>query len=105
MPAMTGASRFRTATGTFVWAAVILAIAFWFFFMGTAAETAWMDNLTDDGTGPAVATALITVPFLLILLAVRLYIFRRERVGVVLGWAAALPVSVGLYLGAVSMLG
>ncbi|MEU4695157.1 hypothetical protein [Actinoplanes sp. NPDC023714] len=102
---MTGTSRFRTATGTFVWAAVILVIAFWFFYMGAASETAWMENITDDGTGPAVATALITVPFLLVLLAVRLYLFRRERAGVVLGWAAALPVSAGLYMVAVSMLG
>ncbi|BBH68723.1 hypothetical protein ACTI_54080 [Actinoplanes sp. OR16] len=83
---------------------MILAVAFWFFFMGAASETAWMESLTGDGTGPAVATALITVPFLLVLLGVRLYLFRRERVGVMLGWAAALPVSIGLYLGAVSML-
>ncbi|MBB2946783.1 hypothetical protein FB565_006551 [Actinoplanes lutulentus] len=97
---MTGTSRLRTAGGTFTWALVIMVIAAWFFYMAAGSETAWMENLTDDGTGTAVATAAIVVPFLLVLLGVRLFLFRSARLAVVLGWAASLPLFLGLYLAA-----
>ncbi|MFF0379102.1 hypothetical protein [Actinoplanes missouriensis] len=93
---MTGTSRVRTATGTFTWAAVILLIASWFFFMAASVETPWIDNMTADGTGPLVVTIAMTVPFLLVLLGVRLFLYRTARTAVLLGWAASIPLFAAL---------
>ncbi|BEL08422.1 hypothetical protein Q0Z83_066130 [Actinoplanes sichuanensis] len=77
------------------------AVPFW--YMAHGAEVAWMENLTDDGTGTVYATAGLWAIFLVLFLGAMLWRFPRARTAAVAGWALSLLPAAGLAVWAYSL--
>ncbi|MEU4155020.1 hypothetical protein [Actinoplanes sp. NPDC026670] len=78
------------------------AIPFW--YTAYASEVAWMEDLTENGTGTVFATAGLWAVFLVLFLAAMLWRFPRARTAAVAGWALSLLPAAALVVWAYSAL-
>jgi hypothetical protein len=82
---------------------VVLAGTALFYLLAYAVEVPWMERMGSNGTGTAIATAWLTAPALLLLIAVMLIRFRETRLPALLGWTASLPLFAGLFAATYSL--
>ncbi|MBO3736751.1 hypothetical protein [Actinoplanes flavus] len=96
--AMIGDERgLRVAASVFGRTLWVIAGAVPFFYMVAGAEVAWMERLSDNGTGSVIGTALIWAVLLALFLGAMLFRFRGARIAAVSGWALSLLPAVGVF--------
>lgn len=75
----------------------VIAGAIPFFYLAARAEVAWMEGLSDNGTGSVIGTALTWAVLLALFLGAMLYRFRGAKIAAASGWALSLLPAVGLF--------